>query len=331
MARLSAYLAAIFLMTSPLAAMDAHLSEPVVHDNLAIYFVHETAGNDRGVSTLEEAVARGDVKIRETDNVTELTLANAGKDTVFIQAGDIVKGGRQDRVLSVDLVLPPRSGPTPIAAFCVEAGRWSARGAEDVKQFSSSDSSMPSHEAMAAMLSSSLPVFIGASQSKIWNSVDATQQNLGHSLNQSVRDRSSPSSLALSLESKALKEAQAAYVNALQNAGRSQGDIVGYVVAINGTIKSAQLYSSNMLFRKMWRKQLSASATEAIGKKGGPLAPLPIAPDVERLLTAAETGKASLRHPNTETHLTTIENDSSIYAETRTAERGRIHSSYLLK
>ena len=67
-------------------------------------------------------------------------MENTGKDEVFVQAGDIVKGGQQDRVLSVDLLLPPRSGAVSIAAFCVEHGRWTARGNEDVRQFSSAAS-----------------------------------------------------------------------------------------------------------------------------------------------------------------------------------------------
>jgi len=57
-------------------------------------------------------------------SVNALTVENTGKDEVFVQAGDIVKGGQQDRVLSVDLLLPPRSGEVTIAAFCVEHGRW---------------------------------------------------------------------------------------------------------------------------------------------------------------------------------------------------------------
>src|SRR5262249_5531978 len=59
----------------------------------------------------------------------ELVVENLSPDVeVYIQAGDIVKGGRQDRVLSYDLIVPPRSGKVPLAAFCVEAGRRQPRG-----------------------------------------------------------------------------------------------------------------------------------------------------------------------------------------------------------
>jgi hypothetical protein len=98
------------------------VSGPVAHDNLAVYFVHGSAAEGTVPMSLEEALAKGQVKVSETGSINELTVENVGDDEVFVQAGDIVKGGRQDRVLSVDLLLPPHSGQVPIAAFCVEPG-----------------------------------------------------------------------------------------------------------------------------------------------------------------------------------------------------------------
>ena len=72
----------------------------------------------------------------ETGNVNSLAIENLGDQAVFVQAGDIVKGGQQDRTLTVSLLLPPKSGRVPIASFCVEHGRWSARGGEDARSFS---------------------------------------------------------------------------------------------------------------------------------------------------------------------------------------------------
>ena len=150
--RLVASLIALLPFASPLSAADgARVSGPIVYANLAIYLVHGSATGGAVPLTLQEALAKGSVKVRETGSVNELTVENVGNDEVFVQAGDIVKGGRQDRVLSVDLLLPPRSGEVPIAAFCVEHGRWTARGNEDGRQFSSASSAMPSHVAMLAM------------------------------------------------------------------------------------------------------------------------------------------------------------------------------------
>jgi hypothetical protein len=89
------------------AADGLRVSGPIVHGNLAIYFLHGTTTGDAVPVSLEEAIAKGRVKVRETGSVNELTMENVGDDEIFVQAGDIVKGGRQDRVLSVDLLLPP--------------------------------------------------------------------------------------------------------------------------------------------------------------------------------------------------------------------------------
>ncbi len=73
-------------------------------------------------------MAKGTVRVVETGSVNELRIENSGDEDVFIQSGDIVKGGRQDRVLTVSFVLPQKSGEVPVAAYCVEHGRWSQRG-----------------------------------------------------------------------------------------------------------------------------------------------------------------------------------------------------------
>src|SRR6266516_3541776 len=94
----------------------------------------------RDYLTLSEAMDKHLVRIDETRNVSELKIENLSGDLhVFIQAGDIVKGGQQDRTLITDLVLPPKSGPQPIGSFCVEQGRWSPRPGENAAAFSKSD------------------------------------------------------------------------------------------------------------------------------------------------------------------------------------------------
>src|SRR5207344_238474 len=102
--------------------------------------------------TLDEALGKRVVKVHETGNVNELQIENLGSDEVFVQSGDIVRGGQQDRVLTVSLILPPKSGRIPIASFCVEQGRWSARGREDQFKFSSAHEAMPSKSALLAMV-----------------------------------------------------------------------------------------------------------------------------------------------------------------------------------
>ena len=86
------------------------ISGPHVHENLAVYFVHGVSAGGAIPLTLQEALAKGSVQVVETGRVNELQIENTGSEEVFIQAGDIVKGGKQDRVLTVSFVLPSKSG-----------------------------------------------------------------------------------------------------------------------------------------------------------------------------------------------------------------------------
>ena len=111
------------------APADWSVSEPFTHQNLAVYLIH---GKDvlpgKKFLPLQEALEQKLVIVHETGTVNQLAVENLSPDAeVFIQAGDIVKGGRQDRVLAYDLIVPARSGKMPIASFCVEAGRWQPR------------------------------------------------------------------------------------------------------------------------------------------------------------------------------------------------------------
>jgi hypothetical protein len=291
-------------------------------------------------------------------------IENAGADPVFIQAGDIVKGGRQDRVLTVSLLLPAKSGRVPIASFCVEQGRWAARGKEDQAKFSSAGEAMPSRMALLAMsapprepkpaeaapTTGSMPTGPNrivtqrtapggdenaSKQRKVWESVAETQKKLSQGVGAAVASPQSTSSLQLSLENEKLKEARASYIKALRPAGETGEDIVGYVVAINGRMSVANLYPSNALFRKMWDKQLAAVVTEAIGEKAGAAAPSasapPAPPAVKSFLDEAEKGKSYERALAAGMRQEVRDADKSLYNEARGADGNWIHRSYLAK
>lgn len=316
-----------------------NLSGPHPHANVAFYFIHSSAPDSAAVPlTLQEALENGAVRLRETGKVQELSLENVGDLEVFGQAGDLVKGGRQDRVLSNDLLLPPRSGAVPIPVFCVEFGRWGARQAEDAATFSSCAAAMPSHRAKVNMraAATSMPERrFGADpvQAAIWEEVNAVQKGLAWAFGPSVRAGASPSSLQLSLESESLIKALEAYVKELQMTCELGHDIVGSVVAISGKIKSGDIYLSNALFRKMWPKILAASATEAIAQAQAPIAvasPPPVG-EIDSFLGSAEEvpeTECSLNHGN---RLAIRQRANLLYAELRRPDGSYVHQNYLTK
>jgi hypothetical protein len=322
------------------------ITGPVVHENLAVYFVRGPSAPGKVPLTLEEAMARRVVQVRETGNVNQLEIENLGNDEVFIQSGDIVKGGQQDRTLMVSLVLPPKSGRVSIASFCVEQGRWSARGGEDVKNFSTSAAAVPSREMKIAMKapkpapvpsptqSSRLPMGYAAEtglrQREVWDEVAKAQQKLSGTLGGRVNSGQSASSLQLALENEKLVDAQKAYVNALRKAGEAEGDIIGYVFAVNGKLNSADVYPSNGLFRKMWGKLLNASAIEAIGHRNDPRVDAPSIEAVTAFLTDAERGALEQKPLNAGVRLDTRDSDKAYYFETARAGNW-VHRNYLAK
>jgi hypothetical protein len=352
-------LAVMGLGQNPARADEYRVSGPVVHANLAIYLVHGKSAAGAVPLTLDEALRKGAVKVHETGTVSELQIENLGADEVFIQAGDIVKGGQQDRVLSVSLVLPPKSGRLPIASFCVEQGRWSARGKEDVKTFATASASVPSREAKLAIRAPAQPVTTPAvtldpatgtaghartlyqvarepraesPQQQVWARVRKVQDGLSSNLGAPVRAAASQSSLQLSLENEKLKDAQDAYLKVLLKEGETADDVVGYVFAIDGKLNSAEVYPSNGLFRKMWPKLLKASITEAIGQKNsGAADPVPTNDAALAFLDQAAKGAASETPLPASVQLETRQAENAFYFETRRAGGAFVHRSYLAK
>jgi hypothetical protein len=328
------------------------VSEPFVHENLAVYFIHGRSAPGSVPLTLDEALAKGFVRVRETSNVNQLEIENLGGEEVFVQSGDIVKGGKQDRVLMVSLLLPAKSGSMPIASFCVEEGRWTARGREDAAQFASASAAVPSREMKLAMKapmpassandpaaprpSNSYASETSERQRQVWSGVRRTHSALADNLGAQVRSSQSASSLQLALENEKLIDAQKAYIAALRAKGEVGDDIVGYVFAVNGQLNSADLYPSNGLFRKMWDKLLTASAIEAISHRNAPNVAPPAPDAVMAFLSAAEAGKASEKPLVAGARLETRDSDKALYFETARANGpesapGWVHRNYLAK
>ena len=132
-------------------AQPEKISGPFTAQNLTIYFIHGPSQPGVVPLTLGEAMKSGVTTVYETGQVSRLSIENKSDREVFVQAGDIVKGGRQDRVISVSLLIPPRSGRIPIGAFCVEQGRWRKRGHESAAKFHSSVNLLPLRAAKLAM------------------------------------------------------------------------------------------------------------------------------------------------------------------------------------
>lgn len=158
-------------------AGDYQISGPYHYRNLSVFLLHGEDGiTGRKMVTLEEGMVQGFVKVYETGTVNGLEIENLSNDTeVYVQAGDIVKGGRQDRTLGIDMTLLPNSGRVSVASFCVERGRWAKRGEESAAEFASSTTLLASNELRLAVRDAK-------NQSEVWANVDAMQTTLSKNL-----------------------------------------------------------------------------------------------------------------------------------------------------
>jgi hypothetical protein len=135
------------------------LGKPVVVDNVTVWpvfnskpqeaigdYVTLAQAQEKNTAAVREmgAVARAEVQLQNDGNqaavqavqavqvdvggggeVNRLVIENKGDKPIFVLAGTLVKGGKQDRQIAQDFIIPP--GQTvPIDAYCVEHGRWTA-------------------------------------------------------------------------------------------------------------------------------------------------------------------------------------------------------------
>ena len=123
------------------------LGQFVTYQNMTVFPVLSAENADTSAfATLDEALGSGAAIIteqgsymrRSRDGVTQpqssgaqvnqLVLINRGKKPLLLLAGEIVSGGKQDRIIGKDRIVPVGAEPLPLDVFCVEHGRWTDGG-----------------------------------------------------------------------------------------------------------------------------------------------------------------------------------------------------------
>jgi hypothetical protein len=168
-------------------------------------------------------------------------------------------------------------------------------------------------------------------QGEVWRNVAEIQAKLSSKLKTSVNAEESHSSLQLALENKELAARQERYVKALQDAGKDDTDIVGYAIAVNGKIASADVYASNGLFRKLWPRLLKSAATEAIGADEVKDVKAPAMDDVVMFLTEQKDAPEQVAKPVQGVTVSARASESAYDAETRATDGKFLHRSKLAR
>ncbi len=195
--------------------------------------------------------------VQSAPSVNELVLINASSRPLVLLAGEVVSGGKQNRIIGSDLVVPPKSEPLPLSVFCVEHGRWS----EGAGFGAAKAIAHPSIRKEAQVSKSQSGVWESVSRSAGAMSADSPTADYLHVLSSPKAQRSFEE-IAQGIESD--------YERELRERVGGQG-AVGVIVAINGQLVWSDVFSSADLFRRYWPKLLRSYVMEAQSRVPGEL------------------------------------------------------------
>jgi hypothetical protein len=277
------------------------LSEPVTYETLTLFpIVSPQATDTSAFLTLDEGLNTGEVVVSEqgsdtlrrsrdtggsvspqfqSASVNQLVLINRSKRPLLLLAGELVSGGKQDRIIAKDRIVAPGAAPLPLDVFCVEHGRWS-----NGMQFSAGKMMVhPSVREAAAF---------GQEQSQVWSAVRSGTTSVaggsaGYSRGANVtapaplsQDRIAAEILSAAPTQAYQKiynspdtsapinsfaeEVQKRFARAIENLKGER--VVGVVVAYGGEVAWADAFASPELFERYWPKLVRSYAVEALAR-----------------------------------------------------------------
>ncbi len=199
--------------------------------------------------TLDESLSRGYIEILEQErpNVREVMVRNNSRHYVFLMAGEALGGGKQNRLVSEDVLLRPHGRVIRVPVYCIEKGRWSS----GKPRLGSGGFLAPARVRKLAREK--------ASQRAVWDSVSGLLRETG--------SRSENEDLAAAYENREVAEKMAGYRREIHITLR---DTVGCVAVLNGRIVASDIFTSAELFGKLRRKLLDSYALDAIAKEHRP-------------------------------------------------------------
>lgn len=281
------------------------LTQPVTYENMTIFPIVAAQNADTGAFvTLDDALASGDVVITEQGSylhrtrdgarqapygsgpeVNQLVLVNRGKRPLILLAGEVVSGGKQDRIIGKDRIIPVGAAPLPLDVFCVEHGRWTG----DSEKFSAAQLMVhpavrkeaaveqDQNKVWAAVRGETAPADtgsaggVGVSGGVIGNAPPNAAPAISPRRLDSMIASEAPtqayakiykaSPIGTSVESFA-EEMQRRFRRATE---KMKGEhVVGVVIAYGGEVAWSDIFASSQLFDAYWPKLLRSYAVEAL-------------------------------------------------------------------
>jgi hypothetical protein len=313
--------------------------DPIRHGNLTVFPVVAAKSYPTGeFLTLDEGLRSGEVVVTEAGQVqglvrrhgqpavrhegaevNRLVLVNNSQHPLLLLAGEIVTGGKQDRVIAKDRIVPAESDPVDLGVFCVEPGRWVAAsehfGASEAMYGNAGGAKPTAAVPMAMMAQPSVRARAMADkdQNEVWAEVRKQRAEVAGGMMADIpaatrETIAQTSSYAKVMENEDVKKKIDAVAKPIEQNYQSliaqlrDRHAVGVVVAVNGRIIWADVFASTDLLAKYWPKLVRSYASEAVVRR---------AKDVEVSVSRAQAFLEDMegRHE-------TIESEPGIYRHT---------------
>jgi hypothetical protein len=246
------------LKASPAVEVDGtayHVQGPFTHQDLTVFLLCSDHQDRQDFLTLDEGLKEGLVTITEQEHeqVRALWIDNRSDRPLYLQEGERLIGGKQDRTIISSLVIPPKSGRTSVPTFCVEHSRWVEGNKGREFGFSVNPALAPKGVRGAAK--------VEGSQDRVWGCV-AAQKVSAHNKLQCPNTNSSVNEMLDAPQVQAISEEYATTLGRALDLTEN-GDAVGMAIVYNGQIEEVNLYPNRALFRKLFPRLIRAYAVQA--------------------------------------------------------------------
>jgi len=253
------------------------LLEPIQVESLTLTPIIKTdAKSERdALLVLDEAMDKKLVRIHEVDDgdVNNLTLTNKSDQPLFLLAGEVIIGGKQDRIIGSNTIVPAKKTQT-VPVFCVEHGRWDGT----TKEFTTAKALAHGRLRGRANFDT---------QSDVWAEVAAKNE-----LRKTKSSTDTYRKVATQQSDGTLAKWEKQVDTALGKLpADAKNKLVGFAVAVNGKVATVDVFDSPALFKKLQAKLVRSYITDAIDVKKAAGAKAPTAADVLDFTADAERAK----------------------------------------
>lgn len=226
---------------------DFMVQSPVSHKHLAIYPVfRKTSIEVEDYITLDEAQRAKVVIISELSSasVPTVLIRNKGSKPIYIMAGEIIIGGKQDRMVSFDILIPGGK-EVRVEVRCVEHGRWHGQSVEFM-----SGGAVGSKGVRTALQFKD--------QQDVWSEVSKKCAEIDVS--------SQSGTYGAILSSEEVEKRSKPFLDAM-NQGMDNDCIVGMIMALNGEVICVDIFANPKYFAEVKDKLLKAYVLDAISSE----------------------------------------------------------------